>query len=119
MNEIQLSYRYRVNVAKLTEDLQTELGEGLAGVSAGPGWVRVHLKTEPTLNQQQAATRVLEAHNPKDRSQSERDLETRRTLVEQLTRDDQSLRLADFQGESEVVRKLARKVLLLEAQLRR
>lgn len=118
MNEIRLVYQYRVNIAKLTEDLQTELGDGFVGVSTGPGWVRVHLTEAPSIAEQEAVALVLDDHDPKQRSQIEQAQETRRMLIQQLARDDDTLQLTDFIGESAIVRKLARKVLLLEAQLR-
>lgn len=119
MSDIRIKYPYRVNTARLVEEMTTALGDSFEGISTRPGVVRVHLAGEPTEAQVQLAQAALDAHNPTAESQGDRDARQLRQRLRQLTEQDGPVSLADLSNESEVVRRLAVKVLLLEARLRR
>jgi hypothetical protein len=118
MNEITLHYPYRVNPARLSEDLQAALGEVFAGISTQPDTVRVFLNDDAPFESKAVIQGVLEAHDARELSGAEvRERETRDKLRD-LRQQDKPLHPQDYADAPELLRQLAIKVALLEAMLR-
>lgn len=52
------------NVLKLDEDIRATIGTKVVGVNSGPGFVTVYLETEPTEEETDLITSILDAHDP-------------------------------------------------------
>lgn len=116
-HEITVTTTARVNPALLAEELRAALGADLRAVSTEPERVRVVLAAPSTAAQRRAVREVLAAHNPAGESASQREDRAQRARLGALRAGDEPLAVEDFAGEPALTRRLARKVLLLEAQL--
>lgn len=54
----------RVNMSRLHEEIEAQLGPRFIGVSTGLGWVRVHLAGEATEEDEAAVKALAAAHDP-------------------------------------------------------
>ncbi|MEO0564135.1 MAG: hypothetical protein AAF125_18665, partial [Chloroflexota bacterium] len=117
-HHITLSTAYRVNPVGLDEAFRAALGEAYNGLTTRPGEVRVLLNEAPTAQAEAAARAALDAHDPRDPTIAEVAAASRRSRRQALADADAPLTMADFATQPEVVRALARKVLLLEARQR-
>jgi hypothetical protein len=116
-HEITLNTTRQPNPTLLTEELRAAFGANLRAVTTTPDGVRVVLVAPPTPAQRQAAQDILAAHDPSGESTIEREARTSRARLAALLATDETLTAADFAGEPALTRRLARKVLLLEARL--
>jgi len=116
--QLKVPYHYPVNVRLLDEQLGASFGVRYEGLTTRPGMVVVLLTTEPTPTDETTARAVLGAHDARELSAAERRVADRQTTLAALEAADEPVSLADFAGATPALRKLARKVLLLEAQLR-
>jgi hypothetical protein len=106
-----------LNTPVLVESLRDALGAALRGLQTEPGRVRVVLAEDVAAGQVDTVRAVLAAHDPNAESTLDAERRTRRARLIALRAADTPLDVADFAGQPELTRRLARKVLLLEARL--
>ena len=115
--ELNLNVTTRVNPPLLVEELIAALGDDvLNGLLTEPERIRLILAAVPSSTQTQTIQDVLAAHDPDAESSLEQAERARRTKLAVLRALDVALEPEDFSDETATIRKLARKVLLLEAQ---
>ena len=74
----------RVNPERLAEELVGLGLPGYAGVSTGPGWVRVFLTAELAAADRSRLLGAIQMHDPRNKSRRQRAEETRRAEVDRL-----------------------------------
>jgi hypothetical protein len=115
---ITLAHSYPINVALLDEELADALGARFAGITTRPGAVAVLFTDTPTAEEEATVRHVQAAHDARNLSRAEARTRSRRATLAALTAADEPLALADFAAQPPALRKLARKVILLEALVR-
>lgn len=118
-HELRTTYPYRMNPARLDEQLRTHFGAAYRGLRISGEAIHVVL-TRPTIPADSAdLNALLDAHDPRESSTAERDTQQQAAaLADMLTRD-APLSLADYADEPPHIQRLAYKVALIERLLKR
>ena len=108
-----------VNIEALNIALRATLAEKLRGISTGPGGVVVHLDDSATLADVDSAESIATSHDPATRTPRQQRIRARRdALANARDRFRDALNLDDYQGEAQVIRRLAERLIWLETELR-
>jgi hypothetical protein len=118
MQEITIN-RTSINVQALDDALRTALGATTIGVSTRPGQVTVHLLDTATPQQLDQVRAILQAHDPAQLTAVQQRRLDRAALIDQLRGQNPiPLNPADFNAETDAIRRLARKIAWLEQEIK-
>jgi len=116
MIDIEIN-RTDTNVMSLDDELRSALGELVYGLTARSDGLTIHMADDATSKQLARARQIVQEHDPSQLSPSQQEQVMRKTRLEQLRQADQPLDADGLGNTAADVRKLARKVALLELEI--
>ena len=119
MIEIIINHNRNLNPSRLAEQFRDVVGANYRGLSTAPNVVRVQLATKPDAADITALESVVQNHNATEQSAVQQLRKQHQARLQQLRDSDVALNEAMFNALSLPVQQLAKKVLLLEAELKR
>lgn len=117
--EIRIPHERTVNDERLHEQLAEELGAAFGGLTTSQDTIRVHLHRPQQPGDLEAVHGVLLRHDPTEPSRRQQAARAAAAQLHRLRRDDVMLGDDDLSALSPPVKRLARKLMRLEAELRR
>lgn len=116
MQNIQIE-RPGINISALDQDVRAALGSAVFGVSTSGRFVIVHLDDKATSAQVNQVRQIVQSHDPSKLTPAQREENDRKARLEQLRQIDQPLDADGIGTAAADIRRLARKVSLLEAEI--